>query len=391
MQAEFYPGFPQAGECYVEDEVLKLPFSEAPMRWGNYYSPYVPVAVRQANASREVLKMTRKGAQVSPVKIAGRTIASTFWGKAWCDNLESYSDFSNRLPRGRTYVRNGSVVDLQIEPGKVTSLVSGSSLYRITVKIRPLAPPRWKDLKTQCGSQIGSLVELLQGRMSKSVMEVVTRSHSGLFPAPKEIEMSCSCPDWAGMCKHIAATLYGVGSRLDHEPELFFKLRQVDHLELIAQAGDLEARPKSTGGRRIATDQLADVFGIELEAPAKTTSSAPANATSPVQAAKPVRGRQFAPPEKKSTTRVGTAKPKGTKSSDSGRAVDSNGTARAAEMRKRIAQKLTERWKLREQKKQSGKIAAVRSPSETVGKATKAKLAQATGNKSGRSVRSRAT
>ena len=383
MQAEFHPGFPQAGGCYVEEEVLKLLFSEAPMRWDNYYSPYVPVAVRRAKASREALKMTRTGAQVSPVTIAGRTIASTFWGKAGCDNLESYSDFSNRLPRGRTYVRNGSVVDLQIEPGKVTSLVSGSSLYRITIKIRPLAPPRWKELKTQCGSQIGSLVELLQGRMSKSVMEVVTRSQSGLFPAPKEIEMSCSCPDWAGMCKHIAATLYGVGSRLDHEPELFFKLRQVDHLELIAQADELEARPKSNGGRTIATDQLADVFGIEFEAPA--------NATSPVQAAKPVRGRQFALPEKKTTPRVGTAKPKETKSSDSGSAVDSKGKARAAEMRKRIAQRLAERWKLQQQKKQSKKIAVVGSPSETVGKATKAKLTQATGNKLGRSTRSRAT
>jgi len=363
------------------------------MGWNNYYAPYVPVAVRRANATREVLKMTGKGAQVSPVEIAGRTIASTFWGKAWCDNLESYSDFSNRLPRGRTYVRNGSVVDLQIEPGKVTSLVSGSSLYRITIKIRPLAPLRWKDLKTQCGSQIGSLVELLQGRMSKSVLEVVTRSQSGLFPTPREIEMSCSCPDWAGMCKHIAATLYGVGSRLDHEPELFFKLRQVDHLELIAQAGDLEARPKSTGGRRIATDQLADVFGIELEAPAKTTSSAPKKTISPAPAAKPVRGRQLAAPEKTSAKRVGTAKPKGTKSSDSGPAVDSNLTARTLkeQMRKRIAQKLMERWNPEREKKQSRKIAAVGSPSGTVGKATKAKLAQATGNKSGRSIRTRTT
>jgi uncharacterized Zn finger protein len=219
--------------------------------------------------------------------------------------------------------------------------------------------------------------------MSKSVMEVVTRGHSGLFPAPKEIEMSCSCPDWAGMCKHIAATLYGVGSRLDREPELFFKLRQVDHLELIAQADDLDARPKSNGGRTIAADQLADVFGIEFEAPA--------SATSPVQAAKPVRGRQFAPPETKTTPRVGTAKPKGTKSSASGSAVDSKGTARNAEMRKRIAERLAERWKLQQQKKQSKKIAAVGSPSETVGKAAKAKRTQATGNKLGRSTRSRAT
>jgi uncharacterized Zn finger protein len=244
------------------------------MGWG-YYPPYVSVAQRRSDALREVLKLARKGARVSPVKLAGRAIASTFWGKAWCDHLESYSDFSNRLPRGRTYVRNGSVVDLQAEPGKVTSLVSGSSLYRIAIGIRPLAPARWKKLKAQCGAQIGSLVELLQGRLSTSVMEIVTHRDSGLFPAPEEIEMSCSCPDWAGMCKHIAATLYGVGSRLDHDPELLFKLRQVDHLELVAQAGQPATRLKKAGRKIIAKHQLADVFGIELEAPHETIASAP--------------------------------------------------------------------------------------------------------------------
>jgi uncharacterized Zn finger protein len=201
------------------------------------------------------------------VEIAGRTIASTFWGKAWCDNLESYSDFSNRLPRGRTYVRNGSVVDLQIEPGKVTSLVSGSSLYRITIEIKPLAPDRWKSVKSRCGRQIGSIVELLQGKLSKSVMEIVAGRDGGMFPAPKEIEMSCSCPDYAGMCKHVAATLYGVGNRLDHQPELLFKLRQVDHLDLIANAASPIAKPKTTRKKTIAADQLADVFGIDVEPP----------------------------------------------------------------------------------------------------------------------------
>ncbi|HEY4050155.1 MAG TPA: SWIM zinc finger family protein [Acidobacteriaceae bacterium] len=323
---------------------LKLPDSEGFMGWG-YYPPYVPVAERRANALREVLKLTRKGTRVSPVKIDGRTIASTFWGKAWCDNLESYSDFSNRLPRGRTYVRNGSVVDLQIEPGKVTSLVSGSSLHRITIQIQPLAAPCWKKVKTQCGSQIGSLVELLQGRLSTSVMEIVTQRENGLFPAPREIEMSCSCPDWADMCKHIAATLYGVGSRLDHEPELFFKLRQVDHLELIAQAGHPEARPKSTGRKRIATDQLADVFGIELEAQGKTTH--------PVRAAKPVRLRKSTSPEEKSATWTSTVKPKGKKSSVSGSKTDSRIKPVSTATRKLLAEALKHRLKARRQTSQS--------------------------------------
>lgn len=231
------------------------------------YKPYVSVAKRRSNALREVKKLEKKGRKTSPVEIAGRAITSTFWGEAWCEHLESYSDFSSRLSRGRTYVRNGSVVDLQIEPGQITSLVSGSSLYRITIKIKPLAAASWKNVRSQCGGQIGSLVELLQGKLSKSVMEIVTRRDGGMFPAPKEIEMSCSCPDYAGMCKHLAATLYGVGNRLDHQPELLFKLRQVDHLELIAQAASPIAKPKTGKRNTIAADRLADVFGIELDSP----------------------------------------------------------------------------------------------------------------------------
>lgn len=235
------------------------------MSWWSF-RPYVSVAARRAKAKKEAQRLVSKGHQVQPVEIDGRTIAETFWGKAWCDNLESYSDFANRLPRGRTYVRNGSVVDLQIEPGKVTSLVSGSEVYRITVKIKPLAPAHWKAVQSRCAGQIGSLVELLQGKLSSSVMQVVTARDAGLFPRPAEIEMSCSCPDWAGMCKHVAATLYGVGNRLDHQPDLLFKLRQVDHAELIAQATVPTAKAGSQKTRRIAEDKLGDVFGIELDA-----------------------------------------------------------------------------------------------------------------------------
>jgi uncharacterized Zn finger protein len=356
MQAEFRPRFPHECRCYVGNEFLKFPDSEGFMGWSNY-PPYVPVAKRRANALREAQKMIRKGTRVSPVKIDGRTIASTFWGKAWCDNLESYSDFSNRLPRGRTYVRNGSVVDLQVEAGKVTSLVCGSSLYRITIQIRPLAAPCWKKLKTQCGSQIGSLVELLQGKLSKSVMGIVTHRQTGLFPTPKEIEMFCSCPDWAGMCKHIAATLYAVGSRLDHEPELFFKLRQVDHLDLIAQVDFSEAKPKSIGKKRIAVNQLADVFGIELENPEQTAG--------PVVSAKPVRRRKFESLEEKANVRTVKTKPKAKKSSASGSNANARSKPVPAEARQRIAKALKERWEaLRQANRSTEKTTAL--PKESV-------------------------
>src|SRR5687768_2102411 len=102
------------------------------MHWRDF-KPYVSVAQRRAKAAREAAKLQKKGQQSAPILIEGRCISTTFWGKAWCENLESYSDFDNRLPRGRTYVRNGSVVDLKINPGEVIALVSGSSLYRIKI------------------------------------------------------------------------------------------------------------------------------------------------------------------------------------------------------------------------------------------------------------------
>lgn len=240
------------------------------------FRPYVPVAKRRAQAAAEVAKRKKKGEEVSPVQIAGRTIATTFWGKAWCDNLESYSDYENRLPRGRTYVRNGSVVDLQIQPGKIVALVSGSSLYKITINIDPVPEKQWRSIKSQCAGQIGSLVELLQGRLSRGVMDVVTAAGTGLFPKPSEIKLACSCPDWAVMCKHVAAVLYGVGARLDRQPELLFLLRKVDHLELIEDAVPDTGKKATRGSKTLAASDVADVFGIELASPEGTDSPPPA-------------------------------------------------------------------------------------------------------------------
>src|SRR5947209_4558604 len=231
------------------------------------WRPYVSAAERRAKAERHITKLKKSGRTMSPVEISGRKIATSWWGKAWCDHLESYSDYENRLPRGRTYVRNGSVIDLQITAGKITALVSGSEVYNITITIEKLDPRRWKTVKSQCAGQVGSVLELLQGRFDKSVMTILTNRDKGLFPAPDEISMKCSCPDWAGLCKHLAAVLYGVGSRLDHQPELLFVLRHVDHLELldpVAAAGSLASRGPR-GQKTLADSELADVFGIDLE------------------------------------------------------------------------------------------------------------------------------
>jgi uncharacterized Zn finger protein len=248
------------------------------MAWYAWW-PYVPVSVRRRNAARAVARSKKTGEAVAPVVIQGRIIARSFWGKAWCDNLESYSDFANRLPRGRTYVRNGSVMDLQLGPGTVRALVSGSELYRISIRIAPLARPRWQAVVRECAGKIGSLVELLQGKFSRAVMELLIRRELGLFPSAREITFECSCPDWAAMCKHVAATLYGVGARLDAEPELFFRLRRVDQLDLLTAASSGAALAARGGGthKRIATAALADVFGIELD-PRATVMEAPAGA-----------------------------------------------------------------------------------------------------------------
>jgi uncharacterized Zn finger protein len=228
------------------------------------FRPYVPVAKRRAQAAREVERRRKKGQAISPVAIEGRTIARTFWGKAWCDNLESYSDYENRLPRGRTYVRNGSVVDLQIKPGKVTALVSGSEIYEVDIDIKALPEADWRSIKSRCAGQVGSLVDLLQGKLPASVIETVTDRDAGLFPKPREIKMECSCPDWAGMCKHIAAVLYGVGARLDTQPDLLFVLRKVDHLELIEAAVSGAGKKTATKKKTLAEADVAGVFGIEL-------------------------------------------------------------------------------------------------------------------------------
>lgn len=276
----------------------------------SFYSwrPYVPVAERRARALKKLKTLQKKGVCIKPVEIEGRKIAQTFWGQAWCDHLESFSDYENRLPRGRTYVRNGSVCHLDITRGEVHAIVSGSELYTVDIAIQTLSAGKWKELKRRCAGQIGSLLELLQGRLSKNVMTVVTDRHKGLFPLPGEIRLKCSCPDWAVMCKHVAAVLYGVGARLDEAPELLFLLRGVDHAELIgAEVGLASAATDARVGRqRIAEDALADVFGIEMPADATpaSTKAAPRRAAAPALSKRPSAAAANRTPTRK--TKPGT-------------------------------------------------------------------------------------
>ena len=265
------------------------------------WRPYVPVAERRRKALREMEKRQKQGQAVSPVSIEGRTIATTFWGKAWCENLERYSDYENRLPRGRSYVCNGLVVDLQITPGKIQALVSGSHLYKVALKVAPVAKAQWKSICDDCGGAIDSLVELLQGRLSKGVMERICRQKQGLFPSPAEIQLSCSCPDWADMCKHVAAALYGIGARLDRQPELLFRLRGVDELELLASAGKAAPLSKQApaAGKRLGGEDLSAMFGLDM------AQSATADAG--VAGRKPAKKKRA---EKAAAAPKGKAKPK---------------------------------------------------------------------------------
>ena len=317
---------------------------------------YISAAERRRHATRELAKLTKKGQKLSPIVIDGRKIATTFWGEAWCENLERYSDFANRLGRGRSYVRNGLVVDLQVAPGRVTARVCGSELYDVTVDVAPVAKAKWQAICRDSAGAIDSVIELLQGRLSKNVMARLCQKSTGLFPAPAEIRMSCSCPDFAYMCKHLAATLYGIGARLDHEPALLFTLRKVKQEDLVAREGlgaGLTRRREPTTTSRAVLDEasLGEVFGLDL-APAsvpgvraqpadmrgvevrRAAASAPA-AGAPGSAVKPRRrsagGTTGGSPVPKTPNPAKPARPKAT------------GKLSAAE-RRRIAEQTRKRW-----------------------------------------------
>ena len=238
------------------------------------YPPYVSVAEKRAKAAKKLKQLKKKNPDIKPILLEGTAIAKTWWGKSWSRNLEGYADYSNRIGRGRSYVRHGAVLDLQIDSGKVESLVQGSRSrpYSVAIKIKAVNKKVWQEIKTACGGKLDSLQGLLAGKFPKALGDIFMMQGKGLFPSPKEIDFSCSCPDWAYMCKHVAATLYGIGARLDEDPGLFFKLRKVRMKDLITEAVEdsthkLLKKAKKKTSRVIAESDVADLFGLEMEAP----------------------------------------------------------------------------------------------------------------------------
>lgn len=268
---------------------------------------YVSVAERRRQAERKLAQLRKKGQTPAPVKVEGRAIATSFWGKSWCQNLERYSDYASRLPRGRSYVRNGSVLDLQIAAGKIAAMVAGSDLYKVEVTIKPVAATRWKSICRDCAGEIGSLIELLQGRLAKSVMDRVCREGDGLFPAPGEITLKCSCPDWADMCKHVAAVLYGIGARLDETPRLLFVLRGVDESALLAAGPSLALNAPARPGTKVLDDSnVAALFGLDMAVEATQERVQEAVAVLPKPAPRAQRTRRA----KAASPRTGAARAK---------------------------------------------------------------------------------
>lgn len=161
-----------------------------------------------------------------PVTVSGRSLVSNWWGRAWIENLERYADLNNRISRGRAYLREGNVLDLKIDRGEVKGVVAGSrsTPYKVDVRIEPISENVARDVQSRCSEKLSDAEQLMEGRMPLS-MECVVKSPDGLFPTRSDISFTCTCPDTAHMCKHVAAVLLGVGVRFDSDPSLFFKLR----------------------------------------------------------------------------------------------------------------------------------------------------------------------
>lgn len=287
------------------------------MGYRSRWPRYVSVAEKRAKAAKKLKQLKKKNPGMKPITIEGRAIATTWWGKSWNLNLEGYADYSNRIGRGRSYLRHGAVLDLQLDSGKVESLVQGSRVkpYSVSIKIKAVKKKVWQEIKAACGDKLDSLQGLLAGRFPKALGDIFMAQGKGLFPSPKEIEFSCSCPDWAYMCKHVAATLYGIGARLDEDPGLFFKLRKVKMKDLVTGAVKDSARKllkkaEKKTGRIIADADLSDVFGIDMEGPvnsgkkrAKTARKTPAAKKLEKKAPKKTKARSAAgKPRKKAVT-----------------------------------------------------------------------------------------
>lgn len=232
--------------------------------YGGFYS-YTSVADKQRKAQKYIQKMEKSGIVLHPIEENSKP-GSTWWGKAWNQNMTRYADLENRVSRGHSYVRNGFVLDMTIEKGVVKALVAGSSStpYSVKVLFDVLTESELCKVNEICGQRIDSLEDLIFGRFPKDLGESFLDL---LFPSPSAIHFSCSCPDSAYMCKHIAAVIYGIGVRLDEDPLLLFSLRGIDSATLIRSS--LESRTKTLlanaskpSDRILDQSEVSKLFGL---------------------------------------------------------------------------------------------------------------------------------
>lgn len=247
--------------------IRKLRMSRSYWKTGEYYEQPTAESL-QKKAASTIKKAETKGRSMEPVIVTGRVIAKSWWGRAWCENLESYADYESRLDRGKRYLRTGAVVDLKIQKGKVSAKVQGrrATPYNIEVRISPLNEVHCQKIMAECGKKVSSLDRLLKGDFPEELKESFL-GVGGLFPTPKEISFNCSCPDWAIMCKHVAAVLYGIAVRFDENPLLFFELRGIDvdrfvEVTLDNSVESMLANADVKSSRIIESEDWEKLFGV---------------------------------------------------------------------------------------------------------------------------------
>ncbi len=233
------------------------------------YGYYETKAEKRRRIGEKLERLRKTDPNIAPLTIEGNTLAKSWWGKAWGKNLESYADYKSRLSRGKNYVKQGAILDLKIEEGKVNSKISGSGskIYDCEIHIERLSDERLKKILEHCQNKISTLDALLTGDFSEELLELFQDKSYGLFPSPDEISFRCDCPDVANICKHVAATLYAIGTKFDDDPMFFFELRQIESENLIQKSVEkklenmLEHVGKKTS-RTMDASKISDVFGL---------------------------------------------------------------------------------------------------------------------------------
>ena len=232
-----------------------------------YSQPTVDELRRKAKASSSSAE--KKKLKYEPIEPFSRQkICTSWWGQAWCANLERYADYESRLGRGKRYVKAGTVIDLKIKKGKVDARVQGTrkTPYKVEIRISPLSEEKCSAIIEKCSRRIENMEALIRGEFPDELRELFA-GKDGLFPSPREISFNCSCPDWALMCKHVAAVMYGIGVRLDENPFYFFELRGIDadrfiKVALESKVEAMLSNADSITERVIDDADLTALFGV---------------------------------------------------------------------------------------------------------------------------------